>query len=518
MLVPEKILQALNFGEAAAFCVESPLDRLPILISDRCLSSAKGSVVKWVRANFSGGFKIPSEVITMPKNKFGQRPIIVTSLPSRILYQALVSHLQEGMEPSSRGGEAWAQHESFAETSACEYIVEVDIAACYEFIDHERLRQELVARTLNAEVARSITDFLAECSPNDRGLPQLTAASDTLADLYLSIIQRRLMRQGLEVSRYADDFFIRVENWEKANETIEYAAEFARELGLILSYEKTRAIRASSFKKKAESQRELQKRYFDSEKERMTFLHMVGGDRYDDVSFVKILPNDAETLRASMWQVMASWYDHTEGVAAKPDIEIESESSLRRLVPLAISVLQEDQDRIDRKAFKRLISREPIRLDRVCKYILARANREGERNENWILVKELTETGRLSPWARIWLLYVVSELPAMESSAFRHVQKWVQTQLGDRHESVRVEAAWAAATFNNLSEGHVVELLRYATPVTQAGVSAAMGRKVAVQATEKGRSRSGDLSQAIVKSVISESSLLKESYEWGENL
>ncbi|MDX3492439.1 reverse transcriptase domain-containing protein [Streptomyces turgidiscabies] len=236
MLVSPKIMQSLDLSSATEFCLSTPLDRLPILISDRCLMDSKRSAIKWVEANFCGGTRIPKEIMTMPKNKFGQRPIILTSLTSRIIYQALVSSVADAMEPNSRGGEGWVQHETFAEESPSEFIVEVDIAACYEFIDHERLRQELVARTLNVEVAKNITEFLGECSPNKRGLPQLTSASDTLGDLYLSIIQRQLMRQGLDVSRYADDFLIRAKNWEQANETIEYAAEFARDLGLILSY------------------------------------------------------------------------------------------------------------------------------------------------------------------------------------------------------------------------------------------------------------------------------------------
>ncbi|WP_189150874.1 reverse transcriptase domain-containing protein [Streptomyces lacrimifluminis] len=476
---------------------------------------SKRSVIKWVEANFCGGTRIPKEIMTMPKNKFGQRPIILTSLTSRIIYQALVSSVADSMEPNSRGGEGWVQHETFAEESPSEFIVEVDIAACYEFIDHERLRQELVARTLNVEVARSITDFLGECSPNKRGLPQLTSASDTLGDLYLSVIQRQLMRQGLEVSRYADDFLIRAKNWEQANETIEYAAEFARDLGLILSYEKTRAVRSSTFKKKAESQRQLQRQYFDSERERMTFFHLVGGDRYGDVSLVELLPSDAETLKASMRRVITHWQGETREAEANPDIEFTLESSLRRMLPLAISVLQEDSKRIPTKVFTSLAFREPVRLERVCQYVLARAHRAEERSESWGLVKSLTDSGRLSPWARLWILHVVSELPEADTSAFREVMRWVTRQLSDRHETVRAQAAWAAAKFRNLNENQVLELLRYATPVTQPGIAAAMGRKAGVLAAAQ---RGGGLSNTLIKSVTSENTLLKESYEWGERI
>lgn len=512
--VSPKVMQKLDLNGSTTFCLNTPLDRLPALISDRCMEKATGTVNKWVQANFIGGMQIPKEVITMPKSRFGQRPVTLSSFPARVLYHALVSGIQGDLEPNSRGGEAWVQHEAFAEESPSEYIVEVDIAACYEFIDHERLREEIVTRTLDAEHARTISDFLGECSTNKRGLPQLTAASDALADAYLSIIQRQLMRQGLNVSRYADDFIIRVESWEKANETIEYAAEFARNLGLILSYEKTRASRTYFFKQKAESQRELQKRYFDSEKERMTFFHIVGGDRYADVSLIEIQPDDAATLKASMWRVITHWQEQSGAARANPDIEVASESSLRRLLPLAISVLQDDQ-RIANQVLADLVQAEPIRLERVCRYILARLTHPAEATESWKLVKTLTESGRLSPWARLWLLHVISELPAVDNSTFERVLAWVDKQLTDRHETVRAQAAWAAASFKKLNNEQVLELLRNATPITQTGIAAAMGRKASTLAAE---GRQGGLSKALINSVISENGLMKAAYEWGESL
>nr|WSY51778.1 reverse transcriptase domain-containing protein [Streptomyces sp. NBC_00886] len=515
MHVQPKIMQKLDLSGAANYCLSTPMDRLPLLITDRCLTDAKETIVKWTNAHFSGGVHIPKEIITMPKSRFGQRPVILSSLPSRILYHALVAGIASTLEADSRGGEAWVQHEAFAEESPSEYIVQVDIAACYEFIDHERLRQELVTRILDADYAKTITDYLEECSTNRRGLPQLTAASDKLADLYLSIIQRQLMRQGLEVSRYADDFIIRVGSWERANETIEYAAEYARNLGLILSYEKTRAARTLFYKKKAESQRELQKRYFDSEKERMTFFHVAGGGRYGDVSLGEVLPSDVEALKSSMWRVVFDWQNKSGDARANPDIEVHSESSLRQLLPLAISVLQDEHKRIANSVLTNLVTTEPIRLERVCRYALGRIARPAEAEDNWKLIQALTGSGRLSPWGRIWLLYVISELPPVEVPSFDQTQRWVQRQLSDRHETVRVQAAWAAATFKQLKDDQVYELFRSATPITLPGIAAAMGKKAGVL---KAENRQGGLSKALISSAISESTLNKAAYEWGEKV
>jgi RNA-directed DNA polymerase len=149
VLVPESTMRQLDLEAAAKHCLDTPLDRLPPLIADRALTDASQMLVRLVRATFLTGTNIATEVITMPKNKFGQRPIIYTPLASRILYQALVAAIKGELGLGSREGDAWVRHEQFAIDALGDYVVQLDIAACYEFIDHERLRQEIISLTLN---------------------------------------------------------------------------------------------------------------------------------------------------------------------------------------------------------------------------------------------------------------------------------------------------------------------------------------------------------------------------------
>ncbi len=83
-----------------------------------------------------------------------------------------------------------------------------------------------------------------------------------MSDAYLGAIERRLMRSGYNVSRYADDFKVSSPTWSKANQVIEEAAEEARGLGLTLSTGKTIIRKRSTVDRLRVERTELSRRYF----------------------------------------------------------------------------------------------------------------------------------------------------------------------------------------------------------------------------------------------------------------
>ncbi|MFE5089202.1 reverse transcriptase domain-containing protein [Streptomyces sp. NPDC056638] len=436
----------------------------------------------------------------MPKKKFGHRPIVLPDVASRCLYVALIDSIDKQLEPDSRSEENWKNFEKFAEDSPSEYVVDIDIAACYEFIDHQILHREILMRTMDYSKADAIHSFLKRCSLNGRGLPQLSTPSDRLADLYLSVLERQLLRHKLPVTRYADDFRIRAEGWEEANEVIEYAAEYARELGLILSSDKTGIMRAEAHRSRAKNRETLQKKYFDSAKARLTLVQLIQRD-YDDVEVVEIPPDDEKALKESMQRIIMEWRLLTTG--RRPDMDSYKSTELRHMLPLAITVLQKDPQRIDSKVFTNLIFREPVRLERVCKYVLNRMASFSETDENWSLIWQIIETGRIGPWGRIWILHVAGKLPEGSSDEFRKVLSWARNQCNDRHEVVRAEAAWVAARFKTLTDDVIVELLKESTNISEHALAAAMGHQ-------------GDINSSLKKSVINAGKLNKEAFSWGE--
>ncbi|MFF6808799.1 reverse transcriptase domain-containing protein [Streptomyces sp. NPDC012403] len=494
------ILENLNIPKAVKTVLGKPLDRLPALITDRSLANSHETLTGLAKIALTPSVGISVETITMPKKKFGHRPIVIPDVASRCLYVALVDSIDKQLEPDSRSEGNWDLFEKFAKDSPSEYVVDIDIAACYEFIDHEILHRELLMRTLDHDKANAIRSFLKRCSFNGRGLPQLSTPSDRLADLYLSVLERQLLRHKLPVIRYADDFRIRVENWEMANGVIEYAAEYARKLGLILSSDKTGIIRAEAHRARAKNREILQKKYFDSAKSRLTLVQLVQRD-YDDEEVVEIPPDDEKALKESMRRIIADWKASIAG--RQPDMETYRAKELRRMLPLAITILQKDDLRIEAEVFTNLIFREPIRLERVCKYILSRMDSFSETEDNWSLVRKIIEAGRIGPSGRIWLLHVTGKLPKGSSADCDWVLNWAGEQCSDRHEMVRAEAAWASAKFGTLTDDVTVELLKTSTKISEHAIAAAMGRQ-------------GNLNASLRKSVVNAGSLNREAFSWGE--
>lgn len=459
-------LRNMDTRKAAEKALSVPLDKLPMLISDRALENSKSTLSRLADLVARPTHKISFETITMPKRKFGHRPILIPDAPARVFYSALVESIDKDLEPDSRADGSWAAHKRFAEESPSEYIVDIDIAACYEFIDHERLHEELLMRTMDADKADAIASFLARCSFKGRGIPQLSSPSDRLADLYLSILQRQLMRHALDVSRFADDFQVRADDWESANEVIEFAAEYARELGLILSSDKTKITRTDNYRTQVQAQSDLRDKYFDSARASLTVIQLVS-HRYEDLGFIEIPPDDQKAVVASMRQIILDW--HTIAAAASPGSDTGSEVALRRMVPTAIAILQAE-GRIEASVFTDLIYREPIRLAGVCKYVLSRLSSFGEAGENWSLLRKVIASGRIGPWARIWLLHVAGQLEGPVSEDADWVISWARKQCDDRHEIVRAEAAWTSAKFGKLDNGMTATLLKSSTPLRSTGL------------------------------------------------
>ncbi|MEU0028786.1 reverse transcriptase domain-containing protein [Streptomyces sp. NPDC006335] len=487
----------LNISKAVSKTLATPLDRLPSLITDRSLENSHEIVAGLAELASDPQAHIPVETITMPKKKFGQRPIVIPDISARSLFVALVDSITKDLEPDSRADGKWEAYEDFAKQSPSQYIVDIDIAACYEFIDHDILHRELLIRTMNAKKAEAIRSFLERCSFNNRGLPQLSWPSDRLADLYLSILERRLMRNKLEVLRYADDFRVRVDSWEAATEVIEYAAEYARDLGLILSSDKTGIFRVDRYKLRLDKERELQQKYLDHAKAKLTLVQLVGGDY--DVEFVEIPPAEEEALIASMHRIVDDWHRRTK--LGSPDTEHHDEIALRKMIPYALTALQKDR-RIEAQVFTDLIYRDPLRLERVCKYVLSRMDGFDEVTENWSLLRSIVQAGKIGPWARIWLLHVAGKLPACETDDAKWILDWAQAQCKDRHEIVRAEAAWVSAKFGLLTDEMAMFLLKEATAITEHGIAASMGCQ-------------GTLNGSVVNSVISGRPMNRGAYEWG---
>jgi hypothetical protein len=200
------------------------------------------------------GMRVPlATVVNARKYGHGVRPIAVMSPATRIAYRALAAHALGGdYEPPDRSAEAYAEfvlkpvREGFdgggfrrISSSKFKYVVTSDLAAFFDYVDHEVLRTRLDVRQADMRSTDGLIDLLGETSGRSYGLPQQSAVSDWLADLIGGQIENELLRAGFEAWRYSDDFRVGCANYSEALRAMEVLSDAARDVGLIVNDSKT---------------------------------------------------------------------------------------------------------------------------------------------------------------------------------------------------------------------------------------------------------------------------------------
>ncbi|WP_156186485.1 reverse transcriptase domain-containing protein [Cellulosimicrobium funkei] len=493
MKLDAKQVSALDLRGAAEMVVQRPMEQMPPLISDLALSDAVDALAKSAAAVGQQEVPFASESIGMPKRGLGPRVITVLPPDVRALYSALVGSVEDACPEPSRGKD-WDVHQLYgAAVGSKKLLLDFDIAACYEYIDHEILYEELAAATMDPPKARAIVDTLGAIFGRPRGLPQAVDASHTLSDLYLSRLERTLLHAGFDVERFADDFRLVVDGWAAAHDTLEFVSGLSRGVGLILADSKTR-IQSSVqvFAEFAERQRVLNDLKTEVSDELTSLSFVASG--YDDWEVVELPPDDSVVNEAALRRVVELWADGPPW---------ENKGTVSKLGSNALQVLSAQSIRVENSHLFTIANREPIRLWNVLRYCIAR---ESESTENWDLLARLSGLERQSPWLRLWLLHVASmQSEPPTGSAASAFDEWAISLTADRHETVRCAAAWHLATRRRIDVGQIADLFKDATKTSRIGLAAAAGQI---------RS-SGNGSTKIENAIRNWSPLTKAAFEWG---
>lgn len=206
---------------------------------------------EWAHRRCMGEFlPVPGQVVTVRKSGHGVRPVAELSVRDRVLYRALVNRWTDVLPVPDRSSWAYDKflHAPLRSDQSPQYVVSSDVTACYDYIDHGILAREVLARTGDAEAVEALTNLLAGLMGRSFGLPQQSESSDVLADAYLSIVERRLLRQGLRVWRYNDDFRIAVDSWSAALNAVDSLERACRDVGLALNDLKTVIRKGGTYK------------------------------------------------------------------------------------------------------------------------------------------------------------------------------------------------------------------------------------------------------------------------------
>jgi RNA-directed DNA polymerase len=222
---------------------------------------------------------LPVRQVAIPKKSGKLRLLGIPTLRDRVAQMALKLVLEPifeadfyphsyGYRPGRRAQDAIAEIHKLT-TQGYEWVVEGDITACFDNVDHQVLMDLVTERVTDRKVLRLVRGFLRAgivaaqggFAASLTGTPQGGVASPLLANIYLSLLDRHFQRawerdmsppwrrqhrrrRGLpnyRLVRYADDFVVLVHGTKSDAEALraEIGELLGRELRMTLSAEKT---------------------------------------------------------------------------------------------------------------------------------------------------------------------------------------------------------------------------------------------------------------------------------------
>lgn len=388
--------------------------------------SKTAEMLSWVRSRLaSGADGIPCVVVNARKATLGARPVPILSASDRIVYRALAKRVLRDLTLPDRSPDAYKafihgpieyafrdEHGPIWNVFGLDvkYVVEADITAFYQYIDHDLLRHELELQTGHIDSIDALLELLGEMEGRTFGLPQLLDASDWLSDIYIQSVERDLLRRGLAVWRYNDDFRIACRSYTEALDAIERLSEAARAVGLTLSEYKTFTPSFPTY-----------------------FFRTTGRDV--NVALIDIDPSDVDVIVTDY---------------ADLDDEERVESAVATLARLDLD--PDDDNRIDlhrltadgvrdlRRAISSLTKAEspeaigklmdllvyvPSLTPRLCEYMISAYGPDQAASVEAV-VDTFVAQASLGEWQALWVVYTMRQLGLLQGSSGR--EAWVRGQ------------------------------------------------------------------------------------------
>ena len=197
--------------------------------------------------------------VMIPKPNGDQRPLGIPTIRDRVVQQAILNKIENiyekhfhqesyGFRPNRSTHQAIDQVINLVEKENYNYVVEIDIKAFFDNVNHQKLMVLLNEHIADGTVLNLIESFLkAPIKENNqkpriprKGTPQGGVLSPLLANVYLNYFDRWMKEKNKTWIRYADDILIFAKSKKEAEENKKLATEILKRINLEVNKEKTK--------------------------------------------------------------------------------------------------------------------------------------------------------------------------------------------------------------------------------------------------------------------------------------
>lgn len=238
-----------DLNAAIAAEIDGPPELLPSRVAEAVIRQHQQEYTTLLRAELASRTRLErGELVWASKARLHARPILALPFRDRAVLRALV-HDVTGPAPSrEERAEAYRDFQMSVLGQGVAWIAQADVAAFFQFIDHEALADDVVMKTAKADTATHLREALSEVTGRAFGLPQNLWSSRLLAEFYLQPVERDLAQLGFRVTRNSDDFRIGANSAPEAFKAIEQLQYLLYDRGLTLNEAKSRVTPVAAYR------------------------------------------------------------------------------------------------------------------------------------------------------------------------------------------------------------------------------------------------------------------------------
>jgi hypothetical protein len=451
----KSLVDELDLERACSDEISTPQDQMPSRRSEEALAGHSDEFASLLRAKLTTGLGVElPEIIIARKATSGVRPLSVLPLEVRCVLRAIANYLRNLLvvspltfEQFKRGPLSDTKHK---------WVTLSDIASYYQYVGHEALIETVIAHTAEVEVGEALSDLLLELGGRRMGLPQHHESSDYLAEVFISVAERRLIRRGYQLWRYHDDFRFALESRRRADDAIEDLAVEAARLGLTLNDEKSSIKAMSNYKKWIDEPDEILQELAEVVEFDLT--------RWDSYGGGQVLPDDEDVASETAERGLLGW----DAQRKKPRRYGLEKLAERQLVEACLDILTEVARPEGINFCRQLLLAEPSLTPRVVSYLDSVKSLFPEITAS--ALDGILKSPRLSQWQHLWLLSLFGEKPLTSKQA-----EWATRLMGSsKSDDVRARAALALAKQNAVEPDDIIGLYDEVRPAVRGEVVAAV--------------------------------------------